>query len=116
MTLRKKLGLYMRLYIFSFRFFSHIGDQRTLGRVPCAGQRVPMGQPFQRPPCARANMGPFCFRKTAEGSALYFCTSFGCCGETLGVLLKKNHSALQGAQGTDTLKKQQTNTQTLRGK
>ena len=40
--------------IHSLRFFSHIDDPRTLGRVPCAIQQVRVGQSFCIPQCACA--------------------------------------------------------------
>ena len=38
----KAIQLYTCTHPFFFRFFSHIDDHRTLGRVPCAQQQVPM--------------------------------------------------------------------------
>ena len=47
----KGIQLYTHTHPFSFRFFSHIGDHRVLGRVLCARQQVPVGQSFHRPQC-----------------------------------------------------------------
>ena len=40
--------LYIHIYPFFFRFFSHIGHYRILRRVPCAIQQVLVGYLFYR--------------------------------------------------------------------
>ena len=39
----KVIQLYIYIYSFFFRFFSHIGYHRILSRVPCALQQVLVG-------------------------------------------------------------------------
>ena len=50
--------LYNKVVPFFIRFFSHIDDHRTLGRVLCALQQVPVGQSFHRPQGAHASPNP----------------------------------------------------------
>ena len=49
------IQLYIYTHPFFFRFFSHVDYHRILGRVPCAVQQVPIGQPFHIPQYAYAN-------------------------------------------------------------
>ena len=49
---------YIYTYPFYFRFFSHIGYHRILGRVLCAIQQVPVGQTFHIPQCEYASPKP----------------------------------------------------------
>ena len=46
--------LYRYTHPFFFRFFFQVDDHRTLGRVLCAIQQVPIGQSFHIPQCAHA--------------------------------------------------------------
>ena len=39
----------MYIYLFSFRFFSHVDYHRLLGRVLCTTKQVLVGQPFHVP-------------------------------------------------------------------
>ena len=48
----------MYTHPFFFRFFSHVGYPRILGRVPYAMQPVLIGQSFHVPHCACANLKP----------------------------------------------------------
>ena len=58
MLYNKVIQLYMYTHPCSFRFFSLIDYHRIWGRVLCAVQKVPVGQSFHRPQCARANPKP----------------------------------------------------------
>ena len=42
----KVIQLYIYIYSFFFRFFSHIGYYRILSRVPCAVQQALVGYLF----------------------------------------------------------------------
>ena len=50
--------LYMHTLPFFFTFFSHLDYHRILGRVSCAIQQVPIGEPFHMPQCAHPNPTP----------------------------------------------------------
>ena len=54
----KVIQIYIYPYPLFFRFFSHIGYHRVLGRAPCATQRVPIDHAFRIQWCAYANPTP----------------------------------------------------------
>ena len=44
----KVIQLHIYMYLFFFKFFSHLGCYIILSRVPCATQQIPAGHPFKQ--------------------------------------------------------------------
>ena len=49
------MQLYIHMHLFFVKFFSHLGYYRTLSRVPCALQWVPVGCLFYIESCLCVN-------------------------------------------------------------
>ena len=51
----KVVRFYIYMYLFFFKFFSHLGYYRILSRVPCAIQQVLVGYLFEIQQCVHVN-------------------------------------------------------------